>query len=64
VLCAVTTIHTDRFVLRPFRKTDLEAFEFIDSAEWRKYLFHSFPERKEFIENCYGILKEEWEGGA
>jgi RimJ/RimL family protein N-acetyltransferase len=46
------TLRTARFLLRPFCEDDKRNFEFASSEDWRKYLFHSFPDRVEFVNNC------------
>jgi ribosomal-protein-alanine N-acetyltransferase len=48
----VKSLRTSRFVLRPFCRDDKRAFDFVDSYEWRKFLFHAFPDRDQFVENC------------
>ncbi len=45
-------LQTTRFLLRPFSDEDKNQFEFASDGSFRKYLFHTFPERKAFITNC------------
>ncbi len=47
-----TRLQTARFQLRSFHEEDKHNFEFASDANWRKYLFHSFPGREAFVDNC------------
>ena len=46
------SLRTARFQLRPFCEEDKGHFEFADAESWRRYLFHSFPDRDAFVSNC------------
>ena len=48
----MTTLTTKRFTLRPFKEQDTQQFEYASDESWRKYLFHTFPDRDQFVANC------------
>lgn len=40
------------FKLRPFIESDRDNFNFVEDEKWKRYLFHQFPNRDAFVDNC------------